>query len=78
MKPELKPLQSDISGVYRHYKGGMYRVIGVARYSETLEAMVVYEPLDGSTGLWVRPASMWNEMVTVDGQEQPRFARVEA
>ncbi|MBQ7335872.1 MAG: DUF1653 domain-containing protein [Clostridia bacterium] len=78
MKPELKPLQSDISGVYRHYKGGMYRVLGVARHSETLEVMVVYEPLDGSTGLWVRPASMWNEMVTVDGQEQPRFARVEA
>lgn len=73
-KSEIKPVDSHIKGVYRHYKGGMYRVLFVAHHSETLEDMVVYEPLDGSTGYWVRPASMWEEMVTVDGVEQPRFA----
>jgi hypothetical protein len=39
--------------------------------------MVVYEPLDGDTGFWVRPASMWNETVTVDGVERPRFEKIE-
>ena len=73
---EIKPVESHIKGIYRHYKGGMYRVLFVAHHSETLEDMVVYEPLDGSTGYWVRPASMWEEPVVVDGKEQPRFAFV--
>jgi len=50
-------------GIYRHYKGGRYEVIGIARHSETLEEMVVYRALYGEGGLWVRPASMWNEWV---------------
>ena len=56
-------------GIYRHYKGGRYEVIGVARHSETLEEMVVYRALYGEGGLWVRPASMWNEWVEKDGQK---------
>lgn len=75
-KPEIRPVESHIKGIYRHYKGGMYRVLFVAHHSETLEDMVVYQPLDGSTGYWVRPASMWEELVTVNGVEQPRFAFV--
>jgi hypothetical protein len=51
-------------------------VVCLAHHSETLEDMVVYEPLDGSTGYWVRPASMWNETVHVDGKDVPRFAKV--
>ena len=74
---DVKPIESDICGVYRHYKGGMYRVVCLAHHSETLEDMVVYEPLDGKTGFWVRPASMWNETVTVDGVERPRFEKIE-
>ena len=73
MKKEIKPIESDIAGIYRHYKGGMYRVVCLAHHSETLEDMVVYEPLDGSTGFWVRPASMWNEIVERDGQRFRRF-----
>jgi len=64
------------TGKYRHFKGNEYRVLGMARHSETLEDMVVYEPLDGSTGYWVRPASMWNESVRVDGKDVPRFAKL--
>lgn len=60
-------------GIYRHYKGGRYEVIGVARHSETLEEMVVYRALYGEGGLWVRPASMWNEWVEKDGQKVLRF-----
>ena len=65
-----------LPGLYRHFKGGLYRVEGVARHSETLEEMVVYHVLYGEGGLWVRPASMWNEAVTHEGVLQPRFELV--
>ena len=64
---EIKP------GKYRHFKGNEYEVIGVARHSETLEEMVVYRALYGEYGLWVRPASMWNETVLHEGKEVKRF-----
>ena len=63
-------------GLYRHYKGNDYRVIGLARHSETLEPVVVYQALYGERGLWVRPAAMFVEKVTVDGKRVPRFARM--
>ncbi len=63
-------------GRYRHYKGNEYEVIGIAQHSETLEAMVVYRPLYGEGGLWVRPATMFAEDVVIDGHTQPRFARI--
>ncbi|MEZ4555498.1 MAG: DUF1653 domain-containing protein [Caldilineaceae bacterium] len=59
-------------GDYRHYKGKHYRVLGTARHSETEEELVVYRQLYGEFGLWVRPAAMFAETVTVDGAEQPR------
>lgn len=65
-----------LPGLYRHFKGGLYRVEGVARHSETLEEMVVYRALYGEGGLWVRPAAMWNETVTHEGVLQPRFELV--
>ncbi len=77
MREKIEPIRSDISGVYRHYKGGLYRVICVAHHSETLEDMVVYESLSEGSGFWVRPASMWNETVTVDGITRPRFEKIE-
>lgn len=64
-------------GVYRHFKGKYYQVLGVARHSETLEELVVYRALYGERGLWVRPASMWNELVERDGKTVPRFTFVE-
>lgn len=60
-------------GRYRHFKGGEYEVLGVARHSEGLEDMVVYRPLYNDTGLWVRPLSMFTETVERDGKTQPRF-----
>lgn len=63
------------TGIYRHYKGGVYEVIGNAIHSETLEGMVVYKSLENG-GLWVRPSAMWNETVTVNGKEVKRFSRV--
>ena len=50
-------------GIYQHYKGNRYRVIGTAKHSETIEEMVVYQALYGTGDLWVRPASMWEEQV---------------
>ena len=62
-------------GRYRHYKGKNYRVIGLAKHSETLEEMVVYEALYDNTEskLWVRPKTMFLENVAVDGKIRPRF-----
>ena len=64
-------------GRYRHFKGNEYRVLGVARHSETMEPMVVYQALYGEGGLWVRPAAMWNERVVRDGYDGPRFTFIE-
>ena len=63
-------------GRYRHFKGREYEVLYVATHSETMEPMVVYRALYGDRGIWVRPASMWNETVTRDGVGAPRFAYV--
>jgi hypothetical protein len=63
-----------LPGSYRHYKGNDYKVIGVAKHSETGEDLVVYRPLYGESGLWVRPLSMFIEQVDVDGTSVPRFS----
>ena len=70
MMDELKP------GRYRHFKGNVYELLGVARHSETLEPMVVYRALYGERGLWVRPAAMWSEQVERDGYCGPRFTYI--
>ena len=68
---EIKP------GKYRHFKGKKYEVIGVAKHSEDLSPMVVYRALYGDGGLWVRPASMWNETVSRNDYNGPRFIKME-
>ncbi|TWO69908.1 DUF1653 domain-containing protein [Caenimonas sedimenti] len=75
--PELAPLPPARPGRYRHYKGGEYEVLGVARHSETFEPLVVYRPLYNATGLWVRPHAMFFGSLVVDGQLMPRFSLVE-
>ena len=70
-------VQSIPCGRYRHFKGKSYEVIGIARHSETEEPLVVYRALYGEGGIWVRPASMWNETITRDGVEYRRFAPVD-
>ncbi len=60
-------------GRYRHFKGKYYEVLGVARHSETGEELVVYRPLYGERGLWVRPLAMFTETVERDGKIMPRF-----
>lgn len=60
-------------GIYEHYKGNRYELLGIAHHSETLEKMVVYKALYGENELWVRPASMWNETVEINGQTVARF-----
>ena len=60
-------------GKYRHFKGGEYEVLCMATHSETEEEMVVYRPLYGDHGVWVRPASMWDQEVERDGVKVKRF-----
>ena len=71
---DLPPLHPTPPGLYRHYKGGLYEVVGTARHSETLEPMTVYRALYGEQGLWVRPAAMFGETVEINGIVQARFA----
>ncbi|MBN4053295.1 DUF1653 domain-containing protein [Haliea sp. AH-315-K21] len=60
-------------GLYRHYKGNDYSVLGFAKDSETKELMVLYVPLYGDGGYWVRPLTMFVEEVKYDGKCMPRF-----
>ena len=69
-------MESIKPGRYRHFKGGEYEVLGVARHSETGEELVVYRALYGGFGLWVRPVSMWNEIVERDGKAFRRFTYI--
>lgn len=64
------------AGRYRHFKGGEYRVHGVATHSETGESLVVYTPLYGEGGLWVRPLAMFEEVVEREGRVVSRFEYV--
>ena len=72
---DLPALIETPPGLYRHYKGLIYEVVGTVRHSESLEPMTLYRALYGQRGLWVRPAAMFNEEVVIDGVRQPRFAR---
>jgi len=63
-------------GRYRHFKGGEYQLLFVATHSETSEPMVVYRQLYGDQGYWVRPRSMWYEMVEYNGKTVRRFTRI--
>ena len=60
-------------GIYRHFKGGRYKVICCGTDSETLEPVVVYQALYGDGGIWVRPEKMWNEIIERDGRAVARF-----
>lgn len=66
-------VQQPLPGLYRHYKGGQYQVLGTARHSENDELLVVYRCLYDNNSLWVRPVAMFMESVELDGQQVPRF-----
>ena len=78
MNSDLPPLIETPPGRYRHYKGMLYDVIGTVRDSESLESLTLYRAKYGEQGLWVRPATMFNEEVVIDGTRQPRFALIAA
>lgn len=69
----MNPAPDIRLGRYRHYKGQLYEVIGLARHSESLEWLVVYRALYGNFGLWVRPAGMFTETIEIAGLPVPRF-----
>ena len=73
-----KNAEVEVGATYRHYKGNQYKVLALAKHSETLEDMVVYVALYGNGQVWVRPKSMWNEEVEKDGRKMLRFTKVES
>ena len=75
-KREIKTMDKreiKIGRKYKHFKGGQYLVLHVAKDSETLEEMVVYQALYGQMGIWVRPLKMFMEMKEVEGLFVHRF-----
>lgn len=67
---------AEVNKVYKHYKGNLYKIISFAKHSETLEDLVVYQEL-GTSNIWARPSSMWNEYITTGGEKVQRFTPVE-
>ena len=61
------------AGTYKHHKGGLYKVIGIAKHSETRENMVIYRTINDEHQLWVRPLEMFMDKVKIDGKFVPRF-----
>jgi len=65
------------AGIYRHYKGQHYQVVGLVTHSETEELQVVYRCLYGDYSWWTRPAAMFAEQVEIAGESVPRFEFIE-
>jgi hypothetical protein len=76
MSEPLPAMIETPKGLYRHYKGGQYRVLGTVRHSEDLQPMTLYQALYGEQGLWVRPAAMFADVAEFNGKVQPRFERI--
>lgn len=64
-------------GIYRHYKGNMYKVLYIAKHSETLEDMVIYQDVNDPDKIWARPTSMWDDVIEIDGKIVKRFELME-
>lgn len=73
----MERLNIKMEKIYKHYKGGYYKLLSIARHSETLDEMVVYQALYGEHVIWVRPAKMFFGTVTLDGKDVPRFIEIE-
>lgn len=74
---EIPPLEI---GLYEHYKGSQYRVLGIGRHTEADEYFVVYSPVlpkMGAPTIWLRPYDMFIETVEIDGEVVPRFRKIE-
>jgi cyclomaltodextrinase / maltogenic alpha-amylase / neopullulanase len=69
-------MEANVTGKYRHFKGGEYEVLGIGKHSETQEDFVIYKALYGEGGLWVRPKDMFFGEKEVDGKMVPRFAKL--
>jgi hypothetical protein len=74
LSPEAKTI--SIGSLYEHYKGQRYKILAIARNSETLEEMAVYQALYGENNVWVRPLKMFLENVVIHGQSQQRFKKI--
>jgi hypothetical protein len=76
--PSLEAKSITVGSIYEHYKGLRYKILGVARHSETLEELIVYQALYGESDIWARPLAMFLENVVINGQSQPRFKLVQS
>ena len=63
--------------IYTHYKGNTYKYLHIAKHSETLEDMVIYQDVNAPDKIWARPATMWNDDVEIDGKTVKRFEPME-
>jgi len=73
---KISNADSMIGKKYKHFKGKEYLVLHIAKHSETMEELVVYQALYGETGIWVRPLHMFLEQVIIDGKKVSRFKEI--
>lgn len=69
-------LPKIVPGLYKHYKGKIYKVINIATHTETEEKFVVYHDYLNKNSLWIRPLKMFNETITMEGNIKPRFEKI--
>ena len=69
---------SSMEEYYRHFKGNIYRILHIAKHSETLEDIVVYQAMYGERSIWVRPKAMFEEVIERDGKRFRRFSPISA
>ena len=72
-------MKPQVGQIWKHSKkGNLYKIIAIAKHSETLEDMIVYEAQYENTlsKTWIRPLSMWTEEVEIDGKKVPRFTLI--
>ena len=70
-------MEIKINSIYKHYKGGLYRVLALGQHTETLEELVVYQALYGDNAIWCRPSFMWNDEIEFNGKITKRFELIE-
>lgn len=66
-----------VGETYKHFKGNFYKIIAIAKHSETMEDLVIYQQIDDVTKIWARPINMFNDTIIKDNVSYKRFTKID-